>query len=658
MPPLIESLFFLLVSGVLFFVPGFLIFCAFFRRIRTVFSSFETLLFSFGISIGVLDFSLLTLDATHIIFTPISISLCLFGIVLSAFMIARLAARFFPVTETPDTTIAPEHPRFSKRQGVLFAFLIALTISIKVLYLADAVLPTATDLGHHMYWSKLIAENKTLPAYEKQEIVVREDGTYALSEPQPIADFIIGEHLPFAAIALFAKTDFFSAFPVVFLFLINLLSVLALAFFAFRLASGFNVPSFFSKNIFTPENVLLIALFLFGPLYALASPQAKFVSGGVVGNTFGNLFIPLIILISFRAFREKRPGFLALAFFLLFTLAYTHHLSTLILLFALAAIAGTHIVFCFGTLEKTLHAWKKLFFSPAPILVALFATLFFFLIAMPTYIEQSAVGTALGTPTKTTRTGLSFAQMAASNGEARVALGLAGILFLLSLKEMRRCYATTFLLGWSIVLLVLTLRPHWLFIDIPSNRIGTYLSFPLGISAAIFLTMLLAAFREQKNVSIPIRLTTILLLTLFIFPTGSGSFDNSQTIIPQSKALPALETFAATRYLAEHNRKEDVILKDHNYLAADSWMKLFFLRDYAYPLSRGFFKRYEDNPDREQCTLRMISTPNLPAGEKCSLETGTNLVMVNPRFDGAQFEKSGTFSKIYASDLVAIYKKH
>lgn len=612
------------------------------------------MLFSFSINIGILDFLLLLLGTAHITFTPVSIALSLFFSGVLLYFLARILKRFIP----HDTSIVSEtHPRFSQRQSVLWILLLALTIFIKTFYLSDAVLPTATDLGHHMYWSKLIAETGTLPSYAKQEIITQNNGTYSLSDPQPIADFIIGEHLPFATLAIFSKTGFFSAFPIVFLFFVNLLSVLALAFLAFRLASGIPVPSFLSKDIFTPETIALATFFFFGPLYSLASPQAKFVSGGVVGNTLGNLFLPLILLISVRAFREKRPGFLALAFFLIFTLAYTHHLSTLILLITLIGAASTYFIIHFDNPGKTLHSWKTLFFSPAPLLVALFAIMFFFFVAQPTYIEQSAVNTAIGTPTKTTRTGLSFSQIADTNGAARVALGLAGILFFLSVRAVRRQYATAFLLGWSILLLIMTFKPHWLFIDIPSNRIGTYLSFPLGILSAFSFTALFSAFSHRATSFSPRALMLFAVFSIFIFFTGNGSFDNGQTLLQKSKAQDALQTFHATRYLSEQNRPEDVILKDHNYLTADSWMKLFFMRDYSYPLSRGFFKRYEDNPNREQCTLAMISTPNLPKGEKCYTETGTNIVMVNPRFDTAQFEKSDTFSKIYSSDTVSIYKR-
>jgi hypothetical protein len=87
-------------------------------------------------------------------------------------------------------------------------------------------------------------------------------------------------------------------------------------------------------------------------------------------------------------------------------------------------------------------------------------------------------------------------------------------------------------------------------------------------------------------------------------------------------------------------------------------MKLFFMRGYEYPLSRGFFKRYEDETKpREQCTLLMISTPNLPEGKRCYEDLLVNLIAVNPAYDAAQFEKSSSFSRIYTGDLIHIYER-
>lgn len=654
MGPFISAFLFLIAAGLLLFLPGWLVLRAVFGK-RPPFIGFEALILSFGVSIGLIDFLMILLGKAGFPLSALSLAI---GIIASLALLqaAMLAVRRLRKNEKTTEAIAPDPFMLGPRHGILFILLIALTLLIKAVYLAHAVLPTATDLGHHMYWAKLIAVTGELPAYAKQEIITAA-GTYALTAPQPIADFIIGEHLPFAAISIFTSLDFFSAFPVMLLLLVNLLALLALFVLAWRFAADMR-PSFLAAGIFTPQNVALATLFFFGPLYTLASPQAKFVSGGVVGNTFGNLFIPLILLILYRALKEKRSDFLVLAFFLAFTLAYTHHLSALVLLFVLGASLLAYAAVHFQSIGRAARMWIRLIVSPGPLLVVFFAALFFFLVAMPTYIETNAVGTALGTPTKTTRTGLSFFQTASSVGEIRVALGLAGLLLLLFLRKYWR-YSGALLLGWCIVLLIMTMRPEWLFIDIPSNRIVTYLSFPLGLLAALASVAFFAALRALPSAQM--RLPGMLLFAsafaVFVFAAGSGSSDNSRTLLPASKGSDALQTFTASRYLAEQSGPEDIILKDHNYIAADSWMKLFFLRDYAYPLSRGFFKRYEDNPDREQCTLLMISVPNTARGEKCYDELGVDLVVVNPHFDTEQFEKSQKFSRIYASEDIHIYER-
>ena len=650
---------FLFVTGVIFFLPGFVLLRAYFGKRN--FTQLETFVFSFAVSLVYCNLLLLLMGKMGILFTPMSLLLSI-GLGL-AFLssLPLLFKRFIRSSSTPQASEKnaekTERLLFSRREGTLFLFLLVLTVLIKTIYLSDAVLPTSTDLGHHMYWSKLIVETGELPYYAKQEIITNENDVYELADPKPISDFIIGEHLPFAAISILSGTSFFSAFPVTFLSLINLISLLALVLFAFRLATGLKGHSILPR-LFSPAHVALATLFLFGPLYTLASPQAKFVSGGVVGNTLGNLFIPLILLAFYRAFREKRGDFFALGIVLAFGLAYIHHLSTLILAFILLASGVAYIAFNYSKLASSLREWWKLVWTPGTLIVLVAALLFFLTVAMPTYIETEAVGTAIGSPTKTTRTGLSFLQVSNSSGEARVALGLSGLLFLLA-TPLRKRYASAFLMGWALILLIMTMRPHWLFIDIPSSRIGAYLSFPLGILASLalvfFLSSIYGKYEKEKKLFLPLLAVSLITLGLFSFTLGSGGVDNSRTLLSGSKALSALETFQASEYLAEHNKPTDVILKDHNYIAADAWIKLFFLRDYFYPLSRGFFKRYEDNPNREQCTLLMISVPNTARGEKCYTETGTNLVMVNPEFDTAQFEKSERFSRIYASEGVDIY---
>lgn len=649
-----NTLIFLLSLGALFFLPGFLLLRVLLKR-HPALTAFETWAFSFALGIGMLNFLMILMGKAGTLFSRSSLAVGITLTALLSLLLFLFRSRFLSKKEAVEPVAKRVTWTFSKKQTWLFILLLVLTILIKTVYLSHAILPTSTDLGHHMYWSKLIAETGKLPIYAKEDIVT-ENGVYRISEPEPIADFIIGEHLPFAAINIISGIDFLSAFPILLLFFVNLMALLALVTLARTLADSIKSP-FLSESVFTPQNIALATLFFFGPLYTLASPQAKFVSGGVVGNTFGNFFMPLIVLAYLRAFKEKRSDFLALGFFLTFALAYIHHLSTLMTLFVLVASGLLYLILHWNTLGTTLRHWLKLFWKPKPLFIAIAACLFFFAVAMPTYIETHAVGTAIGTPTKTTRTGLSFYQITFSSGETRVALGLAG-LFLIGLLRTRTRYASAFLLGWSLILLIMTTHPEWLFIDIPSSRIGAYLSFPLGLLTAFsFVGCAALLSQERKRFFLPSILLLFLSFSAFFFASGSGSFDNGQTLLPESKALPALETFGAARYLAAHTGEADRVLKDHNYITADSWMKLFFLRDYSYPLSRGFFKRYEDNPDREQCTLLMISVPNTPRGEKCYNETGTNLVVVNPKFDITPFEKSADFSRIYSSENIHIYER-
>jgi hypothetical protein len=333
MHSLFSSLTFVIVSALLFFVPGWLILRVFFRK-PNAFIPWETLIFSFGISLGWMDFLMIILGKYGL---PLNVLTITLGILTSLIIFIIIAFFFHWLSPKSLDSKNDEQPNgriaFSKKQSWLFITLIALTIFIKTVFLTHTVLPTATDLGHHMYWAKLISATGKLPSYAKQEIITATNGDHQITDPQPIADFIIGEHLPFASLNIFSGLDFFSAFPVTFLFLVNMLGLIVLSALALRFVSDLRSP-FFSKTIFTPQNIALAVLFFFGPLYTLASPQAKFVSGGVVGNTLGNFFIPLIILAYLRAAREKNSGFLALGFFLTFVLAYTHHLSMLILVCA------------------------------------------------------------------------------------------------------------------------------------------------------------------------------------------------------------------------------------------------------------------------------------------------------------------------------------
>ena len=600
----------------------------------------EALLFSFVLGITLVDFSMIAIGRAGIPLGSIVIALTLL-IPIAAGIAYR--KRFHPRAPLLDERHVLPLTR-SKRHRTLFILLFALTLGIKTLYLSDAIVPTATDLGHHLYWAKTIVETQALPDYRESE-VIDEPGNIHIAEPAPIADFIIGEHLPIAAIAFLTGENFFSAFPIVFLLIINIMSLFALVVLAYRLVDGSSL-----KRLVSPELAALSALFLFGPLYTLASPQAKFVSGGVIGNIFGNLFIPIILLLFLRAFQEKNPRLLGLGFVFTFALAYTHHLSTLILLYALAGIGALVVASHLGSLRSLGRDIIATCLKPVPLIVAGIALCFFFLVAMPTYIETHAVGTALGTPTKVTRIGLSFDQITSTAGEARFAIGIVGLI--LAAMIFRRSLTASLLLGWTGMLFLMAYRPDWLFLNIPSNRIGTYFSFPMGIAASIGLAWLIILAARQKRHPLALPLVSI----MFVFTIASGFSDNGQSLLTAPKSAEAIETFAASRYLAYRTDADDVVLKDHNYIVADAWMKHFFMRDYFFPLSRGYFGRYESS-DRERCTLDMIAIPNTPRGQECFDGTGTNYVIVNPRFDAPQFEKSTGFSRVYASDKIHIYAR-
>ena len=635
-----------LFSSILFFTVLLLILGAGYVLWRFVYASgthflrIESLLFSFALGITFIDFSMLVLHKGGIPLKPITLFLLILSVILAGILYRNFRRPGQPLLHTHH--IAPLTR--SRVERSIFLLLFALTIGIKTFFLSNVIIPTATDLGHHLYWTKSIVETHTLPRYQEQEII-DQPGNITLSDPRPIADFIIGEHLPFAFIALLSGASLLSAFPIVFLLIINVLSLLALVALTYRIVSGSALC-----RLIRPEQAALATLFLCGPLYTLASPQAKFISGGVIGNVFGNFFIPIILLLFLRAFQEKNTRMLSLGILLTCTLAYTHHLSTLVLLYIFVAIGITTILSHIGHLKQLGINIQNRIFAPLPLLTLVCCACFFFFIAMPTYIETNAAGTALGTPTKLTRIGLSIRQITDTAGDARFALGILGI-FVTALI-FRRSFSASLVIGWSAVLFLMAYQPDWLLLNIPSNRIGTYFSFPVSVAASIGLVWLVTHIRNSKMTPLSI----LLLFSVFGFTVTSGMIDNGQSLVETPKSEAMLQTFAVSSYLAAQNTTNDVVLKDHNYIVADAWMKHFFMRDYFFPLSRGFFTRYE-NSDRERCTLDMIAIPNTPRGEACFIGTGVNQVVVNPYFDAPQFEKSPDFSRVYVSDKIHVYAR-
>lgn len=533
----------------------------------------------------------------------------------------------------------------------LLLLMLVITIGIKAYYLVPAGLPTATDMGHHMYWAKYIADKQELPVYQKIEVTTdTTTGATTVTPPGHIADFIIGEHIPFGVISILSGLSLISSFPVLVLLLINLLSLLGMLALTLRLGQ-----SLWSEQ---ERSLFVLGTFLFlGPLFALASPQAKFVSGGVVGNLLGNFFIPLILLAFYLGLREKRGGFIALGTLLMGTLAYTHHLSTLVLGFILIGIALMALLTVWRDFLPTVKTWLLTCFKPSVGIVVLGIALFLLFIAVPSYLDREAIDSAIGSPVKTTRTGLSYFQVTNSLGIGKSALAIAGlVLLVITWKrfEKQDPLAWGLLFGWAVMLSLMAMKPHWLFLDIPSNRVGSYLIYPAGLLAGYAFMVMANALATAKKKTLATLLGSLLLGVI----VANGVFENGAALSTVNKAREAQEVFTASKYLSEKTSETEMILKDHNYLAADAWMKLFFVRDYGYPLSRGLFSRYEETGSRrERCTLVMIASPNSTEAKECFDGTGTNYIVVNPTFDAVQFEKSGGFAKVYASDHVVVFKR-
>jgi len=635
----LSQLAFYLTLILVLFIPGAFLIAA--SRMYKKFSLLELFVLAFGSSIVIIDFLVILLGRTPFHITRTSI---LGGIL---FFSGACYAIFYNYRKKNKDAASilmqmPEH-KLKKRPTFLIIAILFLTIFIKTVYLKDAIFPTATDLGHHMYWTKVIATTGQLPVYEKADI----QGDYTISKPAPIADFIIGEHLPFAAVAIVSGAEFISSFAVLILFLIHMMSLLAI----FILTRAFFINS---KH---QDAISIVALFLIGPLWAIASPQAKFVSGGVIGNDIGNLLIPLAILLFLQAFIAKKSSILAFALFVCLGLAYTHHLSTFVFVFLSFFSVLAYALLNTKTVLEDAKGWLKLALSPAVLAVLAMGIIFVFFLYTPTYLNTSAIDTAVGAPSKATRTGLTLAQLKSTAGEARFAFAVVGAILLFFATTLGK-YNQAFLIGWIGALTIMSLRPDWLFVDIPSNRIASYVVFPVAIIASYMLVHILTMLKSAAKNYVS---SIFLLITFFVFVTfitTNGLYDNALSLNENSSANKALQTYAASQYLAQRVGSGDVVLKDHNYLAGDAWIKLFFMKGYNYPLSRGFFKRYEDETKtREQCTNFMISVPNGNDAKLCYAGTHTNFLMINPKIDSTQFVRAKEFWQIYAGDDIGIFFK-
>ena len=668
----IEILTFFLSLLILTFLPGYFLISAIFKKKSpNLFLPIEKLIISFALSLIIFDFLMILLGRLGFNFNKVSILTTLSTVVAICYLYIKLPKK-------EKTTSEKIRIKFNRNQTILIILTIFLTIFIKTAYLKDSIFPTSTDLGHHMYWSKLISETGHLPHYAKKEIAF-ENESFEM-ESEEIADFIIGEHLIFSGIHSLTNIDFISYFPIIVLFLINIFGILAIFILSLRLFENFSIENKFFNSV----NLSIITLFLSGPIYAIASPQAKFISGGVIGNMIGNLLIPICLYFFFRAIKEKDRQLMLLGLFFSAGIFYTHHLSGFIFIFILIFTLLFFNLFVIiqnikfnSFLPSIKNAYKKLIqenistILNLPVLSFLILSIGFVLfVYTPSYLETNAQSTVVGAPSKSTRAGLNWEQFKYSVGELRLILGIIGslaslviILIKKNKSSVAEVLAVSVLFGWSISISLMSLKPHWLHINIPSDRVANYANFPFLISASFGILILFYLLNQLKKerlikASMPRIIFGLLFLTLIF----QGFYENSQSLSDNSKNQKALQTFHASSFLAEKLKSEDLeknnFLKDHNYISGDSWIKLFFMKDYNYPLSRGYFKRYEDvTKPREMCTLWMIGEPSSDRSLTCFDKTDTRFILVDTTIDGPQFQSNPKFWKIYESGSLSIFYK-
>ena len=610
----------ILIVPFLLVLPGFFFQLAVFGMKSGKISFFEKAVLTVPFSLIAVNLIILLLNKLNILLKgPVIVGAVL---IFCAVCFAVFQFRFGKKKEKKEDVAESEKIfDFSTWQTVFILLAILLAIFIRTAYLSDTIVPSATDLGHHMYWAQTIVDSGQLPSYG-------------------VPDFIIGEHMIFAAVNLVSGAGLMSAMPALLLLFFNITGIFTIVILLGR--------------IFENKKIVAVAFFVAGSLYAINAPQGRYVSGGVIGNVIGDMLIPVGLYFLFRALVEKNQIFAGLFLFSFAGLLYTHHLSAFIFIFSIAAILALYLLLNAKNIFKIIADWLKTFSKPFPLAILLTAAFFFLFVFTPSYFNAAAVTQATGTPTKITRVGLSLSQIEGGVGSAQ--LFLAAIGFLLALLTIRRKelkYSVA--IGWILVLFVMTWKPALLDVNIPSDRISNYLFLPVALLSAYGLVRYFEVFGAAASRFF----SAVLLFTLLFFVITNGLSDSADAFKAKNQFQEAVETFHSAEYLASTvDTSKDVVLKDHVNVYADSWYKLFFMKDYKYPLSRGMLTRYVDpTKTRETCTRDMISFPQSDVAKDCFAETGVNYVAVNSQIEGNSFEQYPEFSKVYGSDSVSIFRR-
>ncbi len=629
------------------FVPGYFFVKTFLKKQSNNLSIIEWFLLSFGFSLIIINFLVLLMNFFSLKITTSSLIIALLAFSLVFYFLSKNKSGTENEQDFSEKNSCFKN--FEKQRFALVLGIILLSCIIRVFYISDGIVPQTTDLGHHIYWSKTISETGKLPNYG-------------------MPDFIIGEHIIFAVIQLISGFSYISAMPVSILFIVNIFSLFAISLCAYYLVLQFsNKKSAGISAIFT--------LMIVGTFYATSSPQAKFIAGGVIGNLIGNLFIPFAIYLFLLAIKNKDSRIATLFYISLAGLGFTHHLSTFVFLYVFIGFFIIFILLLLLTYRLNLSKafrdtlpYLKVFFSKWNLATLLLIIGFMLFVHMPSYLNKSAVDTAVGAPSKSTRVGLPLGAIILSVGAWKFFYALLGAfaLAITSLKQFHKkpCEKTitalvsiAFLFSWFSIIFIMSAKPALLKVDIISSRIVSYITFPLAILSAFFIAF---TFQKLSKKTSPLIGQLIFFL---VIGTGmiSGFADISDSVRENdsAKEKAVIQTYKASEYLNGVAKSNENVLKDHIYLEGDTWMKLFFMKDYTYPLSRSYLMRYDDSvKKRETCTRDMIAIPYSEIGQKCFQETGVSYVVLKKGFDTAQFESSDEFSKIYISSNVVIYKRY
>jgi hypothetical protein len=623
------------------FLPGYALLIALARN-KNPLGTLGTLLTSLVLGIGVTNFGLIFIDKLGFKLTP-------FSIISTLSILSGLGFFFYYKFKTKEKL-----SNKSKQNWLVFLVISSLAIFIRLIYLAPKIVPHTTDLGHHMYWVNYIIKFQELPIYG-------------------IPDVIIGEHLIFGAISIISGVGTISALPGIILFLINFFSLLAI----FLLSQ--EVAKCFFKNKASYQ-IALFSLMAIGVFYTIKSPQTSYVNGGVIGNLMGGLFLPMIFYLFLRALRKKSVLYASLGVFLIGNLAYIHHLSSFILIYSLlgffliTSLLLVLIKIFKPKIDLEIKSFLKIFFNLKTILTGFLVLIWFFLLRLPSYLNVSAIDTAVGSPSKSTRVGLTLNNLMDSTGSWRFFYAIVGLLFLgfifwIIIKKNSRIYKNyqikevrfiealigfSLASGWFLAILLMSYRPDLLKIDIISGRIANYLVYPAAVLAGFGVFALIRPVLS-KNKS----LTLVVMAFVFIPGIMSGLTDLSESYLEKKEKFDkTVETFRASEYLNEVVPEEDRILKDHVYLTGDTWVKNFLMRGYEEPLSRSYLKRYDPINNRETCTRDMIAIPESEIGKECFKETGVRFIILRNGYDTYQFENSENFSKIFHTREVVIFERN